>query len=83
MSPQAGTVLLEQITPRLKAAVPYLKPVGREDMEELYQDGLCMAVRLLESNERQRKKMPASSAAYYTILHLKSGRRSHLRHELT
>ena len=77
MSPQAGAVLLEQIAPRLKAAVPYIKPVGCEDKEELYQDGLCMAAHLLENNERQGKQVPASSVAYYTILHLKSGRRSH------
>ena len=36
MSPQAGTVLLEQIAPRLKAAVPYIKPVGIEDKDELF-----------------------------------------------
>ena len=77
MSPEAGTVLMEQIAPRLKAAVPYIKPVGCEDKEELYQDGLCMAAHLLDNNERQGKTVPASSVAYYTILHLKSGRRSH------
>ena len=68
---------MEQIAPRLKAAVPYIKPVGCEDKEELFQDGLCMAAHLLESNERQGKQVPPSSVAYYTILHLKSGRRSH------
>ena len=77
MSPEAGVCLMEQIAPRLKAAVPYIKPVGCEDKEELYQDGLCMAAHLLENNERQGKQVPASSVAYYTILHLKSGRRSH------
>ena len=77
MSPQAGAVLLEQIAPRLKAAVPYIKPVGSEDKDELFQDGLCMAAHLLDANERNGKQVPASSVAYYTILHLKSGRRSH------
>ena len=77
MSPEASAVLLEEIAPRLKGAVHGIKPVGCEDKEELYQDGLCMAARLLESNERQGKQVPASSVAYYTILHLKSGRRSH------
>ena len=77
MSPEAGVCLMEQIAPRLKAAVHGIKPVGCEDKEELYQDGLCMAARLLESNERQGKQVPASSVAFYTILHLKSGRRSH------
>ena len=77
MSPEAGAVLLEQIAPRLKAAVPFIKPVGCEDKEELYADGLAMAAHLLESNERQGKQVPPSSVAYYTVLHLKSGRRSH------
>ena len=72
-----GICLMEQIAPRLKAAVPYIKPVGCEDREELLQDGLCMAAHLLDANERNGKKVPASSVAYYTILHLKSGRRSH------
>ena len=57
MSPQAGTVLLEQIAPRLKAAVPYIKPVGSEDSQELFQDGLCMAAHLLENNELNGKKV--------------------------
>lgn len=77
MSPESGAVLMEQIAPRLKAAVPHIRPVGCEDKEELYQDGLCMAARLLEANEQKGKQVPASSVAYYTILHLKSGRRSH------
>ena len=77
MSPEAGTVLLERIAPRLKGAVAHIKPVGCEDKEELYQDGLCMAAHLLEANERNGKQVPPSSVAYYTILHLKSGRRSH------
>ena len=77
MSPESGVVLMEQVAPRLKAAVRYIKPVGCEDKEELYQDGLCMAAHLLENNERQGKQVPASSVAYYTILHLRSGRRSH------
>ena len=77
MSPEAGTVLLEEIAPRLKGAVHHIKPVGCEDVEELFQDGLCMAAHLLEANARNRKQVPPSSVAYYTILHLKSGRRSH------
>ena len=77
MSPEAGVCLMEHIAPRLKAAVPYIKPVGCEDPQELYQDGLCMAAKLLEANERQGKVVPPSSVAYYVCLHLKSGRRSH------
>lgn len=77
MSPQTSSVLLEQIAPRLRGAVAHIKPVGCEDKEELYQDGLLMAANLLVANERSGKQVAASSVAYYTILHLKSGRRSH------
>ena len=77
MSPQAGEVLLEQIAPRLKAAVPYIKGVGSEDPEELYQDGLAMAAKLLHDLEERGKVVTGGNVAWYTILHLKSGRRSH------
>ena len=77
MSPEAGAVLLEQIAPRLKAAVPYIKGVGTEDAEELFQDGLAMAAKLLHDLEQRGKVVTGGNVAWYTILHLKSGRRSH------
>ena len=42
MSPEAGTVLLEQIAPRLKTIVPVYQNewVARTIEELLYQDGL-------------------------------------------
>ena len=64
MSPEAGICLMKQIAPRLKSAVPYIKPVGCKDAQELLQNGLCMAAHLLESNERQGKQVPPSSVAY-------------------
>jgi hypothetical protein len=51
--------------------------VGAEDDEEIYQDGLCMAAHLMDGLERRGKQVTAGNVAYYTILHLKSGRRSH------
>jgi hypothetical protein len=77
MTVEAGRLLVEEIAPRLKTATAYIKPVGCEDREELYQDGLCMAAHLLAAVERQGKKVTAGNVAFYTILHLKSGRRSH------
>lgn len=77
MSPETSAVLLEQIAPRLKAATAHIKPVGCEDPEELYQDGMLMAANLLVANEEKGKQVAPCSVAYYTILHLKSGRRSH------
>ena len=77
MSPEAGVCLMEQVAPRLKAAVPYIKGVGCEDPEELFQDGLAMAAKLLHDLEQRGKVVTGGNVAWYTILHLKSGRRSH------
>ncbi|MEI6072891.1 MAG: hypothetical protein WCS31_13940 [Verrucomicrobiae bacterium] len=32
MSPQAGYILLDQIEPRLRATMPYIRPVAAEDI---------------------------------------------------
>jgi hypothetical protein len=54
-----------------------VKTVGCEDHEELYQDGLAMAAHMLDGLERRKKQVTPGNIAYYTILHLKSGRRSY------
>jgi hypothetical protein len=77
MSPQAGLVLMEEIAPRLKTVVPYIKAVGCEDAEELFQDGLAMAARMLDQLEQRGKQVTPGNVAYYVTLHLRSGRRSH------
>jgi DNA-binding CsgD family transcriptional regulator len=77
MSPQAGWILQEEIVPRLRAAIPRnVNFVGSEDAEELIQDATCMAARLLDNAERANKTVTPGNIAYYTILHMKSGRRS-------
>jgi hypothetical protein len=39
MSPQAGAVLVQEVAPRLRSAIPHcVKTVGAEDGEELVQD---------------------------------------------
>jgi hypothetical protein len=50
--------------------------VGSEDKEELLQDGLIMAFRMLQSAENVGKSVTAGNVAYYTLKHLRSGRRS-------
>ena len=77
MSPEASAVLMEQIAPRLKTIVPYIKPVGCEDHEELLQDGMCMAAKMLHALELRGKQVTAGNVTYYIALHLKSGRRSY------
>ncbi len=77
MSPAANAVLMEQIAPRLKTIVPYIKTVGSEDHEELLQDGMCMAAKMLHDLELRGKVVTAGNVTYYIALHLKSGRRSY------
>jgi hypothetical protein len=80
MSPQAGTLLLEQIAPRLRSAIPkVVKPVGAEDTEELVQDAIVLAAQMLDAVERNGKTVTPGNIAYYTVLHMKSGRRSQCR----
>ncbi len=77
MSPRAGFVLLNQIEPRLRAIVPHIKTVGTEDAEELLQDALAVAAKMLHDLEERGKEVTPGNIAYYTIRHMKSGRRSH------
>jgi len=77
MSPQAGWILVNQIVPRLRSAVPQaVRLVGCEDPEELVQDATAMAAKMLHNAEANGKKVTAGNIAYYTIQHMKSGRRS-------
>ena len=63
--------------PRLQSAVPRsVRCVGSEDPEELIQDGTAMAARMLVSAEINGKHVTAGNIAYYTLQHLKSGRRT-------
>ena len=77
MSPQAGWLLQEEVVPRLRSAIPRaVSYVGSEDAEELIQDATAMAARLLHNTELAKKKVTPGNIAYYTIQHMKSGRRS-------
>jgi hypothetical protein len=77
MNRKTETLLLEEIAPRLRAAIPKTIPmVGPEDPEELLQDGLAIAIGLLQSVQRSGKKVSAGNIAHYAILALRSGRRS-------
>lgn len=79
MSPQAGWILKEEIAPRIAAVVPRsIQSVGAEDHQEFIQDGITMAAKMVDRVEAQGKlgKVSASNIAYYTLQHLKSGRRA-------
>ena len=77
MTAQAGTMLVEEIAPRLRTLVPKsVKPVGAEDPEELLQDALAIAANMLHRVEQSGKQFTPGNIAYYVILHMRSGRRS-------
>jgi hypothetical protein len=79
MSAKANWILENEICPRLRSAVPHsVLSVGAEDPQELVADGIAMAARMLDRVERQGKlgKVTPGNIAYYTIQHLKSGRRA-------
>ena len=78
MSSHADTVLIDEIVPRLRNLIPHKVPfVGAEDAEELLQDATLMAARLLARARANGKTVTPGNIAFYTLLHLRSGRRSH------
>src|SRR5688572_8810323 len=77
MSPKSSWILVNEVMPRIYSAVPNaVRCVGSEDHQELCQDGAAMAAKMLVNAEKAGKKVTAGNIAYYTILHLKTGRRS-------
>jgi hypothetical protein len=77
MNHKTEALLLEEVAPRLRAAIPRTIPiVGPDGPEELLQDGLAIAIQIHRGAKRARKKVNAGNIAHYTILALRSGRRS-------
>ena len=54
-------------------------PIGAEDPEELVHDAIVVAAQMLQSVEAAGKTVTAGNIAYYTVLHMKAGRRSRCR----
>ena len=78
MSSHVDNVLIDEIVPRLRAMIPHqVSFVGAEDAEEVLQDATLMAARLLARARANGKQVTAGNIAYYTMLHIRSGRRSH------
>jgi hypothetical protein len=69
--------ILQEVAPRLRAGIGYSIPrAGGEDDAELLQDGLVIALGLLQSAEAKGKQVSPGNLAYYTIKNLRAGRRS-------
>jgi hypothetical protein len=68
---------MEQVVPRLRSAIPVVcHCVYPEDQAELVQDSIAMACKLMHNVESKGKQVTPGNIAYYTIQHIKSGRRS-------
>jgi hypothetical protein len=77
MSPTAGSLLVDEIIPRLQNSIPMsVSRFGSEDIEELVQDGTVLAAQILISAESKGKNVSAGNVVFYTIRLLQSGRRS-------
>ncbi len=88
MTEDAGNVLCTEVVPRLQSAIPYaVNFVGCEDVQEMIADGTAMAAKMIHNAEQAGKKvtrsatgrpgdMSAGNIVYYTMQHIKSGRRS-------
>ena len=77
MTIEAGRMLVEDIAPRIRKAIPRNAPqIGHEDYEELIQDAIVIAAQMLSRVETQGKQFTAGNIAYYACKHIRSGRRS-------
>jgi hypothetical protein len=77
MNRETETLLLQEVAPRLRASIPKTVPrVGPDDIDELVQDGIVIAIQLHIRARKAGKKVTAGNIAHYAILALRSGRRS-------
>jgi hypothetical protein len=77
MSPKAGFVLINEIVPRLRVAIPNsVCCVGSEDAEELVQDAVATAAKMLHSVEARGKSVTPGNICYYAVKLTRQGRRS-------
>jgi hypothetical protein len=77
MSPEAGCLLLQEVAPRIASAARHcVSFVGAEDAQEIVQDTIAMAAKIVHNAEANHKKISPGNAAYYALQHAKSGRRA-------
>ncbi len=77
MQNSAEQLILNEVQPRLRDAIPQSVPhVGSDDAQELVQDGIVLALRLLTAAHRSGKKVTGGNIAFYTLKLLRAGRRS-------
>jgi len=72
-----GTMLVNEVVPRLRATTRSIPKIGCEDHEEIVQDTTLMAARMMDSAEKAGQVFTAGNIAYYTGRAARSGRRSY------
>ena len=78
MSPNTGNLLLNEVAPRLHTTVRHQVPaVGSEDTEELTQDAIALAARLLHQAEANGKSDTPGEYWGFRI-RLRNGREAHV-----
>ena len=77
MTTTSENMLLQEVQPRLRSGIArYVPQVGCDDESELLQDGMVMAMRLVESAEAAGKQVTPGNIAYFTLKNIRAGRRS-------
>jgi len=78
MTREAGIMLVSQIMPSITRAIArgVVTPVPPEDREELTQDCVARAARLLDAAERNGKTVTPGNIVYYTLKGAIGGRRA-------
>jgi len=77
MSPQTGELLVQEIAPRIRSAIANsASQVGPDDIDELVQDALAIAARMLLSAQSRQQTVTPGNVAYYAVGHVRQGRRS-------
>ena len=77
MSPRNSAMLVNEVVPRLRNGVRNIPKVGHEDDEEIIQDCILQAARMMESAEQAGHPISAGNASYYALKAARSGRRSY------
>ena len=77
MNAHTGDLLVHEIAPRLATLLPHaVTPFGTEDLEELRQDAIALAAKLLTRAVETGKAVTPGNIAHYTVQLMRSGRRS-------
>ena len=76
LTAEGAKFLMDEVHPILKVAVPRcVRPLPGETVGDLIADAIGSAVKSIVSLENRGKPLPARSISYYSIQHLKVGRR--------